>query len=67
MSSILGPFGPKDLNSFLVPLIDELRELQEGIPGVWDVYKKEYFTLKAHICVIGSDILARKSLMQLTG
>ena len=67
VGSIPGPFGLKDLNSFLVPLIDELRELQEGIPGVWDAYKKEYFTLKAHICVVGSDIPARESLMQLTG
>ena len=67
VGSIPGPFGPKDLNSFLVPLIDELRELQEDIPGIWNAYKKEYFTLKAHICVVGSDIPAHESLMQLTG
>ena len=34
VSSIPRLFDPKDLNSFLIPLIDELRELQEGIPGI---------------------------------
>ena len=67
MGSIPGPDDPKDLNSFLVPLIEELRQLQEGIPGVWNAYRKEYFTLKAHICVIGSDIPARETLMQTLG
>ena len=67
MGSIPGPDDPKDLNSFLVPLIEELQQLQEGIPGVWNAYRKEYFTLKAHICVIGSDIPARETLMQTLG
>ena len=67
MSLIPGPNNPKDFNSFLVLLIDKLWQLQDSIPSVWNIYRKEYFTLKAHICVIGSDIPARETLMQTLG
>ena len=67
VSSIPGPHRPNDLNSFLVPLIDKFWELQTGIPGVWNEFKKEFFTLKAHICIIGTDMPASETLMQITG
>ena len=42
---IPGPNEPKELNSFLNPLVEEFEMLQSGISGVYDGYKREKFTL----------------------
>lgn len=50
---IPGPNQPKDLDSFLRPLINELKELQTGIPNVYNGATREYFKLHAYVCTIG--------------
>ena len=46
-----GPKAPHDekYNIYLRPLIDELVQLQKGVPGVYDTYRNEKFTLRATI------------------
>ena len=48
---------PKDIDSFSCPLVNELKELQAGIPGVYNGFKKAYFTLYAYVCTIGKSHL----------
>lgn len=64
---IPGPKNPKDLDSFLIPLRDEMKQLEVGIPNTYNGFTKEPFDLRAHICVIGSDIPARKKLTHTSG
>lgn len=56
-----------DINTFLLPFIEEMMLLQKGIPNVWDGYRKEYFTLRAHVCLVTGDMKAREKLIQSTG
>lgn len=49
---IPGPHEPKDLNSFLRPLVDELLELSRGI-SAFDAYSNSSFNLKAHAVLVG--------------
>ncbi|KAL6577217.1 hypothetical protein OROMI_011493 [Orobanche minor] len=45
---ISGPKQPgNDINVYLQPLIDDLKKLWSGVEGVFDNYKKVYFTLRA--------------------
>ncbi|XP_062005957.1 uncharacterized protein LOC133723145 [Rosa rugosa] len=45
---ISGPKQPgNDIDVYLKPLIDDLKELWDGIDGVYDPFKGEYFKLKA--------------------
>ena len=55
---IPGPNQPKDLDSFLRPLIDELKDLQAGVSRVFNGSTREYFTLHAYVCTIGEKPLA---------
>lgn len=50
---IPGPQQPKDLDSFLRPLVNELKMLQTGIPRVYNGATKDYFVLHAYVCMIG--------------
>lgn len=50
---IPGPQQPKDIDSFLRPLINELKLLQAGIPRVYNGATKNYFVLHAYVCMIG--------------
>ena len=59
---IPGPNQPKDIDSFLRPLVNELKELQAGVPGVYDGFRKEYFTLHAYVCTTGKNILLISSI-----
>ena len=44
---ISGPKQPgNDIDVYLEPLIDDLKVLWEGIKGVYDATRDEYFTLK---------------------
>lgn len=68
---IPGPKSPKNLDTFLYPLIKEFEALQNGIPGVLNgslslslpKHDRE-FVLKGHICVVGADIIAREKVRQ---
>ena len=51
---IPGPQQPKDIDSFLRPLVNELKNLQEGVPAVYNGFTKDYFVLHAYVCIIGS-------------
>lgn len=64
---IPGPNNPKDLDSFLFPLVKELKELEKGVPYVWNGARKTYFTLKAHVCIIAADMPGREKLMNFKG
>ena len=64
---IPGPNEPKELNSFLNPLVEEFEILQSRISGVYDGYKREKFTLRAHICVSVADSHGREKVMMTSG
>lgn len=49
---IPGPHEPKDLGSFLRPLVDELVELGRGT-SAFDTYSNSNFNLKAHAVLVG--------------
>lgn len=65
---IPGPKGPINLDSFLYPLVKEFEVLQRGIPGALNASiprslpTDRKFTLKAHICLIGADMVAREKV-----
>ena len=61
-----GPSQPKDLDSFLLPFIDELKLLQNGVPA-YDAHSKERFLLKAHLVLITGDTPAISKLFHLSG
>ncbi|XP_062014292.1 uncharacterized protein LOC133730785 [Rosa rugosa] len=45
---ISGPKQPgNDIDVYLQPLIDDLKILWDGVEGVYDAYRNQYFTLKA--------------------
>lgn len=48
---IPGPQKQKNLDSFMRPLIDELKLLSEGVK-VFDAFRKRTFTLRAHVVVV---------------
>jgi hypothetical protein len=48
---IPGPKKPKDLDSFLRPLVDELLELGRGVESV-DGDTRSKFSLRAHITIV---------------
>lgn len=64
---IPGPNNPKDLESFLFPLVQEFLELQRGVPDVWNSSRNKLFTLRAHLCVVGADMPGREKLMNFKG
>ncbi|GBB96183.1 hypothetical protein RclHR1_00270029 [Rhizophagus clarus] len=63
---IPGPKQPQDFNSFLYPLIQEMKMLQDGIL-CYDGNKKENFTLCAHILAWTGDLPALSKVLCLTG
>ncbi|GES80728.1 hypothetical protein RCL_jg90.t1 [Rhizophagus clarus] len=62
----IGPKQPQDFNSFLYPLIQEMKMLQDGI-SCYDGNKKENFTLRAHILAWTGDLPALSKVLCLTG
>ena len=62
-----GPNNPKDLDSFLWPMVEEMIQLQEGIPMVWNAAAEEYFTLRAYITIVTADMPGREKLMRMKG
>ncbi|QRW21895.1 Transposase family tnp2 [Rhizoctonia solani] len=63
---IPGPQCPADINSFLQPLIDELRELARGVATV-DANQRRLFSLRAHLLTIFGDIPALTKILELIG
>lgn len=61
-----GPDQPKDMDSFLYPLIDELKQLHSGVTA-YDGHAKERFTLKAHLVLITGDSPGISKLLHLSG
>ncbi|RPA80503.1 hypothetical protein BJ508DRAFT_327224 [Ascobolus immersus RN42] len=62
-----GPQNPRDFDSFLYPFKKEMKLLEKGIDNVYNAATNRPFTLRAHICVIGADIPARKKLTHTAG
>jgi hypothetical protein len=51
---IPGPNKPKELDTFLQPLVEEMKQLDHGIKA-FDAYTKSAFTLKAWITIVTGD------------
>lgn len=61
-----GSEQPKDMDSFLYPLIEEFKELHSGV-AAYDGHAKERFTLKAHLVLITGDTPGISKLLHLSG
>jgi hypothetical protein len=55
---IPGPKKYKDIDSFLYPLVEELKELGNGVPA-YNSYRREPFNLRAWVVVITGHIIPR--------
>lgn len=64
---IPGPKIPKRVGSFLFPLVDEFKKLEQGVLARNAYRNYEEFTLKGYIVVIEADMIARKHLMRVMG
>lgn len=63
---IPGPTQPKDMNSFVLPIVDELKLLEDGVPA-WDGYQMNDFTLRAHPIILQADSPGMSKLINLSG
>jgi len=61
-----GPSQPKDLDSFLIPFIEELKLLQNGVPA-YDAFSQQPFLLKAHLVLVTGDTPGISKLFHLSG
>jgi len=61
-----GPSQPKDLDTFLIPFIDELKLLQTGVPA-YDALSWQTFLLKAHLILVTGDTPGVSKLFHLSG
>lgn len=61
-----GPRQPKDLDTFLQPLLEELLQLQDGI-DCFDGFRKDNFQLRAHLLPICGDMPAIAKIGGLKG
>ncbi|KAI5816186.1 Transposase family tnp2-domain-containing protein [Pyronema omphalodes] len=67
-----GPREPKNLDSFLAPLIEEFLQLGKGIDNVLNAARRynvadAYFTMRAFIPIIGCDMVGRSKVMNTLG
>jgi thiol-disulfide isomerase/thioredoxin len=63
---IPGPNKPKDFDSFLWPLVEELLKLTIGVPA-FDVTKSEAFALRAYLILNFGDMPAMAMVMRMKG
>ncbi|CCO34236.1 hypothetical protein BN14_08330 [Rhizoctonia solani AG-1 IB] len=63
---IPGPQTPKELDTFLEPLIDELEELARGVPA-FDAANRHPFLLHAYLIVAFGDMPAVAKMMEMKG
>ena len=66
VSIIPSPKKPKDIDSFLYPLIEELLTLANGVRA-YDANLEQLFCLRAFLIVAFGDILAVSLLMKIKG
>ena len=66
VSVIPGPKKPKDVDSFLYPLIEELLELSQGIRA-FDASTGHYFSLRAFLLLAFGDIPAISLILKMKG
>jgi hypothetical protein len=50
-----GPHQPGDLNSFLYPMVQDLRQVGEGIPDVLNISTNSRFILRAYVIMLAGD------------
>lgn len=63
---IPGPKKPKDMNSFFLPVVEELLMLEKGVLG-WDAHRQESFTLRAHLAFLMADSPGMSAMIAHTG
>lgn len=63
---IPGPKAPKNMSSYLWPLIEELLELAAGVTTV-DILTQKLFSLRAHLIAAFGDIPAITKLLEFIG
>jgi hypothetical protein len=63
---IPGPNKPKDFDSFLWGLVEEMLQLAQGI-RTWDILDSEFFMLRAFLILAFGDIPAMSMLMRMKG
>lgn len=63
---IPGPKAVKDIDTFLVPLVDELVALEDGVK-TYDRSAHESFLLRAHLIKLFGDMPAMAKLMRMKG
>lgn len=66
---IPGPRGPQNLNSFLVPFVDEMLQLKEGISAIdgTEEMGRRYYLMKAYTVAVTGDNPAVAKLMCMAG
>jgi hypothetical protein len=64
---IPGPKSVKDVDSFLIPLYDELAQPSEGVDGALDLTAREFFVLHAYLILLFGDIPAISKLLMMKG
>ena len=64
---IPGPKSPKDVDSFLVPLYDELARLPEGVDGVLNLSAEEFFVLHTYLILLFGNMPAISKLLMMKG
>jgi hypothetical protein len=69
MGFIPGPREPKDLDSFLFPLVQEFNALGKGIPDGFNAARRDTvestFLLRAYIVCIGADMIGRAKVRKI--
>jgi hypothetical protein len=61
-----GPNNPKEIDSFLWPLVEEFKKLERGVE-TWNAATEQYFNLHAYITIVTADMPGREKLMCLKG
>ncbi|KAF9256769.1 hypothetical protein L218DRAFT_1022744 [Marasmius fiardii PR-910] len=63
---ILGPKKPKDIDSFLWPLVRELLRPRIGVT-TYNALSRSMFVLRADLILVFGDILAMSMVMRIVG
>jgi hypothetical protein len=66
LGTIPGPNKPKDFDSYLWPVFEELMRLQYGVRA-FDVLADEFFLLRGYLVLVFGDIPAMSMVMRMTG
>jgi len=61
-----GPKSPQNLDSFIEPFLEELKQLQAGVTA-YDALTESTFQLKAHLVLVTGDTPAISKLLYLSG